>query len=71
MSLLRESVVGSDAPLPHEMFEQAVADLWGIIRIAQKEYGPTEEDEASVVVVGPALVVLTKGEMESKIAAVI
>ena len=80
IELLRDSVVGSDAPLPSEMLDHAIQNIWSFVETAQQKYDPDgkhrgdlNEEEyksgnyANVIVVGPALIVLTKGTIEEKI----
>ena len=40
IELLRDSVVGSDAPLPSEMLEEAISQIWYFIQTAQSKYDP-------------------------------
>ncbi len=80
ITLLRDSVIGNDAPLPPQMFEEALAQIWQLIKQAQDLYETNSpsveerkegEDYANVVVVGPALIVLSKGTMEEKIEGIV
>ena len=84
ITLLRESVIGNDAPIPPSMFETAYSQIWSLIKVAQELYESHErgdqiegskdgekEDVANVIVVGPALLLLTKGTVMEKIEGMV
>lgn len=82
ISLLRESVIGNDAPLPPAMFETAILQIWNLIKAAQdllethergeqEDSSQSEEEIANVIVVGPALLLLSKGTVEEKLDGMI
>ena len=69
-------MVGSDAPLPADMLDAAITELWTFIKTAQEKFEPGRnsvleedlgDDYANVMVVGPALILLTKGTLPEKV----
>lgn len=69
-------MIGNDASLPASMFEATYNQIWSLIKVAQdlldaQDEEENEEDRANVTVVGPALLLLTKGTVEEKLEGVI
>ncbi len=72
--------MGEEAPLPENLINLAIANIWDFIKSAQEKFVPDNglheegyggEDYANVMVVGPALIVLTKGTIEEKVQGIV